>query len=249
MRKTLLIPDVHFPKENKRQVKVLMRLMRQWEPDHLVFLGDLDDMEAPSRWVQGTPDEWKSRISISSMPTTAKFLADVRDILPDAQIDYMSGNHEARVQKYIETKAPAFDGLITISKLFDLDNLGITFYPYNLPPQKLVGPFYVHHGNVVNKDSSFTAKGELRANGVSGITAHTHRLGVYHETRLDGTVVSWYEAGHVSNPKKQIYGSAHHNWQSGFMIVYDDGKHYFPSTVPFPHNGNDCVVDGILLKG
>lgn len=240
MEKVLIWPDTHFPHEDKRKVAQMMKIVKDWKPEHLVFLGDLDDMSSPSRWVEGTPTEYTARVSVTGT-ATGEFLKEIRDILPDAKIDYFEGNHEVRLTEYVSKNAPALDGLIDIPKLFDLDNLGISFYRYREPPVKLIGDFYVHHGSSVSKHAGQSAKGEADSYGVSGFSGHTHRLGVFHQRFLDGREVSWYECGHLTDPAQHSYNQ-HYNWQSGYAYAYVDRGRVYPFLSKFI--GNTVVHDG-----
>lgn len=245
-KRVLLWPDTHIPDHDKRKVSVMLKIVKEWQPDRLVFLGDLDDMSAPSRFASGTPEEWKSRLSQTTETETKKFLEDVRSILPDAEIDYFEGNHEARLKGYIEKKAPALDGLVSVPKILDLDNLGIKWYPYQDAPSRVVGDYYVHHGSFVSKYPGQSAQKELEHYGVSGFSGHTHRIGEFHKAMLDGRTLHWYECGHLSDVSKMNY-SQHYNWQHGFGYAYVDGKKVFPFTAKFINN--TVMIDGQKFSG
>lgn len=238
-KKWFLWPDTHFPHHDKRKVSILLNILKEWQPDRLTFLGDLDDMAAPSRFAEGTPDEWNRRIEVTSYEVT-DFLRDVRDILPDAEIDYFEGNHEARLVKYIQKNAPALHGLVTPEKIYDLDNLGINWYPYMDTPTKLMGDFYVYHGTTVRGDAGASAKGEMLSLGVSGFSGHTHRLGRHDITYLDRHV-RWFECGHLMDLKQAEYGQ-HFNWQHGYAYAYVDGKKTWVNLGEF--QGNVTYFDG-----
>lgn len=242
MDKWILVPDVHFPVHDKRKVSIVTKIMNDWQPDYITLLGDLDHMNAPSRWVSGTPEEWKERVAVTTETTTKKWLRELREDHPDAEIVYLEGNHELRLREYIAKNAPALDGLVTMPKILDLDNLGIEYHEYGKPPRKMYAGHYAHHGSYVSKHASESAKKELLAYGVSGFSGHTHRFGEYHKTYLDGRQLSWYECGHLSDPKKQDYNQ-HHNWQAGFMYAYIHNKKLFPFQAKF--DGNVVVFDGI----
>lgn len=243
-RKWLLWPDTHIPYHNKRHVNLMLKIVKAWKPDRLTFLGDLDDMKAPSRFADGTPDEWKDRLLVTTRTDTYDFLVDIRKMLPEAEIDYFEGNHEARLTSYIAKNAPALDGLVTVPKILDLDNLGINWYPYMDVPTKLEAGYHVYHGSTVRGESGASAKGEAEKFGVSGFSGHTHRLSNYHKTYLDREI-EWYECGHLMDLKKAEYDQ-HFNWQSGFVYAHVSGNHVWP--VEAPIRANKVFVDGRLFK-
>lgn len=243
-KKWLLWPDTHIPYHDKRKVNVMLKIVKSWKPDRLTFLGDLDDMKAPSRFAEGTPDEWKDRLAITTDTDTKKFLRDIREMLPNAEIDYFEGNHEARLASYIAKNAPALDGLVTIQKILDLDNLGIKWYPYMDMPTKLESDWYVYHGSTVRGEAGASAKGEAEKFGVNGFSGHTHRLSGYHKAYLD-RFVEWYECGHLMDLKQADYDQ-HFNWQSGFAFAYVSGRSVWPFLAPF--RGNQVYMDGAVFK-
>lgn len=246
MEKVLFWPDTHFPKHDVRKVNIMLQIVKDWKPENLVFMGDLDDMEAPSRFAEGTPTEWSGRVDITTPVHTKKFLEEVREILPDSNITYFEGNHEVRLTEYIGKNAPALDGLVTMPKILDLDNLGIAWHLYREPPVKMFGSakygnWYVHHGSYVSKYTGDSGRKEAEAYGVSGFSAHTHRLGNFKHRYMEHDVF-WYECGHLSDPVQQDYNQWH-NWRSGFVYAYLDGGRVYPFEAPF--QGNTVVLDGV----
>lgn len=237
--KWLLWPDTHFPKEDKKKVSTMLDVVREWKPNHVTFLGDLDDMEGPSRFAKGTKSEVEQSVKKSSSKVK-NFLHTVRGILPGAKLDYFMGNHEERWNVYIDTSAPAAADLVTFNELYDLKTLGIEWWNYNQEPVKMYGDYHVHHGITVSRHSGQSAMKELDNFGVSGFSAHVHRLGYYTKTDMRG-IHEWYECGHVSDSKQMDYVVSP-NWQPGFAIAHVHGNKVFPQLVKFV--GNQCIVDG-----
>ena len=78
--------------------------------------------------------------------------------------------------------------------------------------------FVVEHGHVVRQNSAYSAKAMLDKRHMSGITGHTHRLGVCHQT-TQGTNNYWVENGCLCelNPE---YMHGYPDWQHGFSVGY-----------------------------
>lgn len=241
----VILTDLQIPYHDKRKLTATMKFLKQWKPDHITLLGDIDHMESVGRWVEGTPEEWKQRVVVTTETDTKKWLRELRQDHIDAQIDFKGGNHEARLEDYVSKKAAALDGLVTIPRVLDLPNLGIPYRPYSEPPEKMYGKYYVHHGTYVSKHASDSAQKELEHYGVSGFTGHSHRHGYYSSARLDGTIDEWWECGHLSDPKKQEY-SQHHNWQAGFMLAYVYRNKVYP--VPVKFEGHRARADGVWIE-
>lgn len=239
----LLWPDTHFPKEDKRKVSIMLKVLEEWKPTRLSFLGDLDDMDGPSRFSKGTKSEVENSVLYSSSKVK-NFLHKVREILPDSEIDYFMGNHEERWNAYIDTSAPAAADLITFDDLYDLSNLGINWWNYSNEPVKIFGDYHIHHGLSISRHSGQSAMKEHETFGVSGFSGHTHRLGLFTKTDMKG-IHEWYECGHLVDVKQMDYVVTP-NWQPGFAIAHISGNKVLPRLVKFV--GNKCEVDGRIFE-
>ena len=239
--KWAILNDTHIPKHDKRKLTLWLKIMREWKPDYITINGDFDDFEAPGRWVSGTPAEYTERLAVTTETDSKKLLNEIRDNHPDAEINWLDGNHEVRLEDYINKNAPALVGTVTIPKIFDLDNLGIEYQPYGAPPKKMFGGFYVHHGTFISKNSGESVRKEVDHYGVSMIMGHTHRGGLYHVSDYEGRIRTGIEGYHLCDPKQMTY-APFHNWQAGFVTLYVDGSKAFPFLNQF--NGNTVVMDG-----
>jgi hypothetical protein len=172
MLRWAIVSDWHVPKHDKRKVALWFKIMKEWKPDFITVNGDFDDFEAPSRWVSGTPTEYTERVAITTETVSKKILREIREDHPNAEIDWLDGNHEFRLEDYVAKNAPALVGSITIPKIFDLDNLGIEHQPYGAPPKKKFGGYYVHHGTFISKNAGESVKKEIEHYGVSIIMGH-----------------------------------------------------------------------------
>lgn len=241
MEKWAIINDWHLPKHDKRKVALWLKIMREWKPDHITILGDFDDFEAPGRWVKGTPTEFTERVAITTETVSTKALKEIREDHPDANIDWLDGNHEFRLEDYIAKSAPALVGAVTIERIFDLANLGIEYQSYKEPPKKKFGGYYVHHGTLLGQNAGDSVRKECSHYGVSMIMGHTHRLGNHRKSYYDGRIERGWEAGHMTNVKLMDY-MPHQNWQHGFLTGYIEGDKCFIQESEF--QGNTVYMDG-----
>lgn len=239
LTKIMFWPDSHFPKEDKPKIKATLAFVKAWQPERLVFLGDLDDMEAPSRFSRGLAEEWAQRLSVTSK-ATSRFLEQVRAELPDTEIELFFGNHEHRLIKYVHEKAPALEDTVTYETIYPLKRLGIKWYHYDSAPVEFAKGWYFHHGEKISRHSAYTPKAHFDSWGGNGFHGHTHRLGAYYKTELQGQY-QWFECGHLSSVPKQTYVN-NPNWQHGFGYAYIDGSKVYPYLAAF--QGNSVVVEG-----
>jgi len=236
--KWAIVNDFHVPKHDKRKVSLWLKIMREWKPDAITFNGDFDDFEAPGRWVKGTPSEYTERVAVTTETDSKKLLREIREDHPDAEMDWLDGNHEVRVEDYVAKNAPALVDSITIPTIFDLDNLGIEYQPYSAPPKKKYGGLYVHHGTYVSKNAGESVRKEMDHYGVPIIMGHTHRLANTRVSYYDGRVLRGWEGGHLCDPKQMDY-APFQNWQPGFLTGMVYGSKCFIAEHEFVGNSVD----------
>lgn len=177
-----------------------------------------------------------------------KFYTALRKQHPKADIHASLGNHEMRVFKYIDRKAPEIIGKVTPEFLWGLDNLGITWNMYEEPPEERFAGIYVHHG-ATTTTTGLAVKSDIENYNISLVRGHDHRGGVvYKSYPLTGNSLVGMGTGHLCDPRG--YGlkyTINPSWEQGFGLAYVvDGKAHL-QFVPIRHY--TCVVDGKVFVG
>lgn len=176
-----------------------------------------------------------------------EFYTALRKQHPNADIHASLGNHEMRVFKYIDRKAPEVIGQVTPEFLWGLDNLGITWEMYESPPKERFAGIYVHHG-ATTSTSGLAVKGDIENYGISLVRGHDHRGGVvYKSYPLTRNSLVGMGTGHLCDPS--AYGlryTINPSWEQGFGIGYVvDGKAHLQF---IPMRSYTCVVDGKVIS-
>lgn len=177
-----------------------------------------------------------------------QFYADLRNQHKDADIHASLGNHDIRIFKYMDKKAPDYIDEITPEFLWGLDNQGITWRLYELPPFERYAGIHVHHG-ATTTTTGLAVKNDIELYGVSLVRGHDHRGGVvYKSYPMTGRSLVGMGTGHLCDPS--AYGlryTVNPAWEQGFGIAYVvDGRAHV-QFVPIRHY--ECVVDGKVFKG
>lgn len=211
--RVVFLSDVHVPYQDKPLVESALRLVRQWQPHRVVINGDVADLFILSRFNQSQErmDSLQDDIDEAN-----DFRRSVREAAPQAVIDETLGNHDDRTLTYVKQNARALYSLRALQpeNLFAYKELGITHHPgcgFLLRPG-----FLVKHGTIVRGEAGASAKGELLAAGISGISGHTHRLGSY--SRAGYVERSWYEQGCLCRVDPDYVKGGVPNWQQGIAI-------------------------------
>lgn len=177
-----------------------------------------------------------------------EFYTTLRKNHPNADIHASLGNHEMRVFKYIDRKAPEVIGHITPEFLWGLDNLGITWKMYEEPPHERFSNIYVHHG-ATTSTTGLAVKADIENYNISLVRGHDHRGGVvYKSYPLTKNSLVGMGTGHLCDPS--AYGlryTINPSWEQGFGVGYViDGKAHLQFV---PMRSYTVVLDGKVFRG
>lgn len=250
------------PTHDEAALEVALQLVRFIRPDRIILHGDNGDF----------PELGKYRLSPTFVRTTQAtvdrlglFVAQLRAAAGDeCVIEWLEGNHEARISSYIIDNARAAFGLrranepeswpvLSVPNLARLDEHGVTYLPgYPANEAWINDRLRVIHGHQVTSNGS-TAHKYLAHERVSTVFGHIHRREWAERTRrtrqgprtilalspgclcrTDGAVPS--TKGGVDLDGMPV--SATEDWQQGVAVfTYESGEGRFvPEQVPI-HDG------------
>jgi hypothetical protein len=204
------LPDTHGYYVDWQAVAAALAFIRYYRPQRIILLGDHVDFDAVSRFLN--PPDKLLRIG-DDIAACQKFLGLVRESAgPDCRIEYLCGNHEKRLDKYVWSHAPALAALkwTNLPSVLELSKWNIDWMAEGTV--RLNSKLIAKHGNLVRKKSGYTATAEREQNGVSGISAHTHRAGVTFHRNLSG-VYTWLESGCLCNLNPDYAEGQTMDWQ------------------------------------
>ena len=212
----VIASDIHIPFQDNAAVRSFVKYCKEKQPEVVVLNGDVLDMFMLSRFTKG-----EGRNPLEEMTMCQGLLDSLRKAVPNADIYYVIGNHENRLEKYVLNKAPELASLIedvfTIIKTSDYKVRGCASVTFN-------DNFVCKHGTLLGNKSGLSAIKEMENAYMSGATGHTHRLCKY-IARKSGRKFVWLETGCLCslNPEYMI----NPNWQAGFaQLEFKNGKLY-----------------------
>lgn len=219
----VVISDIHYPYEDKKAIKAMLEFIKLHKVQTVLLNGDILDMYDVSSF-----DKSPDRInSLQSELNKAKALfKELRKILPEAKIVFIKGNHCERLERYLKKHPELFSlDCLKLPKLLELDKYNIEYQDKHFK----LGPLKITHGSVVRKFSAYTAHAEMDKHDCSGISGHTHRLGVFYK-KTPSRYMAWYECGCLCDTDPEYVTSP--DWQQGFIYGYIEKDSFSVTPIP-----------------
>lgn len=239
---TVVLPDTHAPWHDKRACGLVFDVIRALKPDCLASVGDMFDMMAVSRHDKSLDQQaaFKQEIAADN-----EFLDEI-DALGVPRKVVTLGNHDIRVEKYVNLNAPVVDGMVTLESLLGLKRRGWEVHPYQ--QHFRIGKINVVHdvGNCgKNADKELGAAFES-----SAIQGHTHRAGITYfgnllgETHVAATI-GWLGSQYAASYMAKVKVSR--DWQLSFGLIRVERDTQNSHFQLIPIIDYRCVVDGRLF--
>lgn len=237
--RNFVISDLHIPFQDQRAVDLVLQIIRFKKPAKITILGDAIDFYPLSRFDH---DPRRAKTLENEISEWKIFAQALRRAAPDADVCFITGNHEDRLRKYIWRGAPALDGVVSVESLLDLDKYNFKFFEKKT---KIDGIIYTH-GSLIRKWSSYTARAMYEKYGASGLSGHSHRMGFF-DTRVDAGMGFWRETGCLCDLNPEYVDDP--DWHHGFVVVdhRPDTKWVNAQLIEISDK-YECYLDGKLYR-
>jgi len=225
--KTMVIgSDFHDEEIDPFFLRVWLDVIARVQPDVVTFGGDIFDLPEFGKYGVD-PREWNvvGRIQFAH----EKILGPTRVAAPQAQIDFVEGNHEARMLRHLADQSPALRAVLadlhgwTVPRLLGLDQFEINYiakadlaaftkrdFEKELAQNYKIyfNAFVVHH---------FPHARNWKMPGVNG---HHHRHIVWSDFNPQFGAFEWHQLG--CGHKRSASYCEGEKWHMGFDIVHID---------------------------
>lgn len=243
LERLLFVPDTHAPFHDVLAWNTMMAAARVFKPDRIIVLGDLADFYAVSFF---SKDPLRAQLLAQELPIVNEKL-DELDSLKAKKKHYCAGNHEFRLDRYIQDKAPALWGLTSLPKLLRLKERGWQYTPYRDGIH--IGKLYVTHD--LGRSGANAAR-QARTDSENNITiGHTHRLDMcylpnQHGVPKFGASFGWLGDFNAIDYMHKV--SALRSWTHAFGIGYlePNGNIYLQG---IPIFDGQCCLEGKIIRG
>lgn len=216
IEKIVVIPDAHVSTSTSKEYKVVKKFIKEFKPNKIILLGDFMDVSALSHW-----DMDKKRLiegkrykkEIEAVNRELDYLQEYSD-----EIVYIEGNHEDRVERYLDTN-PEVEGLLEVQDLLKLKERNIKWISINKTYR--VGHMYFTHGMYANAN---TAKRTLMAFGCNICVGHTHRPQVETLNMVMQRPTMSYVLGCLCDKSPDYLNDKPSSWINQFAVMYNDTR-------------------------
>ena len=225
--KTIVVAsDLHDREVDPFFMRVLVDTVKRIQPDDICLAGDIFDLTEFGKYTVD-PREWDIVGAIKFAHD--HILRPLRKAAPEANVDLVEGNHEARLLRQLADATPALRAVLadlhgfTIGTLLGLDEFEINYiaqsdlaaWTKQAEKKELAKNYKIYH-------DSFLAHHfpHARSMGLPGCNGHHHKHIVWSEFNPVYGAYEWHQLG-CGHTRSASYCEGE-KWHNGFAIVNID---------------------------
>lgn len=238
--------DLHDKECDPFYLRVLEDTVRNVQPDVICIDGDLFDIPEFGKYTVD-PREWDT---VGRINAGLDIIGLLREAAPDAQMDLIEGNHEARLIKHVAESSPALRAILAdmhgfdVAKLFGLDKFEVNYVAK--------GDLFTFTDHQMKKETYRNFKvywdcllahhfTEGRKYGLPGFNGHHHKHIVWSEHNAKLGSYEWHQMG-GGHMRDASYTDGM-KWNNGFLIANVDTR-YESVNFDYTYVGETMAVSG-----
>jgi len=245
----IVLNDLHIPKQNKKSVSCVLKVIKSLKPNGITLNGDIGDWATFSRHDRFSPPKchWKDeQFYLASEPhykALNNFLDTIDKYIPKAVKTWCMGNHEIWVDDFISESSRTRKQLFDINERLRLKERGYSVHPYG----KIVtnGKLRLTHGLYTVEHH---AKKHVEAMGTSVLYGHTHDIQEHSKVTPENISHMGWSNGCLCDMNPDYLRGKPQRWNHGFSIVYRWPNGDFQVDIIRIHAGK-CIVHGKEFVG
>jgi hypothetical protein len=222
----VIASDLHDKECDEFYLRVLIDTCTRIQPDIIVFGGDIFDLAEFGKY-DVDPREWDvvGRVKF----VHEKIFAPIRKACPNAQLDFIEGNHEARLLKHLCDATPALKVLLSdlhgmgIAQLLGLDKFQINYvakcdlhtYSKSDTSKEIRKNYKVYYNSFMVHHFP-----EGKQLGMPGINGHHHTFEMSTHYNESYGSYQWLQIG--SGHRRDATYCNGQKWSMGFAIAHVD---------------------------
>ena len=243
LEKILIVPDAHHPYVDKDAWALMLKAAKQFKPQHIVIMGDFADCYTVSSHSKKPDRALKLKEEIEA---TKLALDEIKNLGAKNNV-FIAGNHEDRLIRYLQDRAPELFDFISIPQILELKEKGFKYVPYK-QSYKLGKMNFTHDTGVAGRYAHYKALETFQHNVIIG---HTHRIGYAVEGNANGERHLCAQLGWLGDVEEIDYMhqvKAKKEWSLGFGVGHMDTKTGVVYVTPIPIINGTCLIEGELIS-
>lgn len=211
----LVLSDVHVPFHEPKPLESAIKYGQAEKVTGIFFNGDIQDCAAISYWPSARKRDFDQEIELF-----IDFLDFIAGAFPGLPIVYKPGNHEYRLPRYYQAKAPELIGmpLKAMEDVLGFEYRGIEMLDYH--QIVMAGKLPIIHGHEVRVISRAVnpARGLFLRTKSWAACAHCHTTSEHTSKNIQGVLLTCWSFGCLCdlNPDYNPLGN---DWNWGFALV------------------------------
>lgn len=224
----LATSDLHDKECDPFMLRVMIDTAKRANVDTISLVGDVFDLPEFGKYTVD-PREWDVVGRIKAVHEN--ILKPLREACPDAQIDMIEGNHEARLLRQLADATPALRAVLsdlhgfTVGKLLGLEAYEVNYiakadlasFTKRESEKEVANNYKIYHEAFLCHHFPYA-----RNMGLPGVNGHHHQHQVWSQFNPIYGAYEWHQmgAGHV---RSASYCEGE-KWHNGFCLVHIDTK-------------------------
>lgn len=222
-----ILNDIHIPYQGACYKKAISIIGEMPDLRGIYLNGDVAEIESVSSHPKGPQSQ---KLLLTELEAVNHELDIIEKKFKGVRVDYIAGNHESRIYRFVRDVAPQMWGMLNEPKLLKFDERE-DFHFHDYGPMQWVklgvaDNLWLRHEPLAG--GQMHAKGTAEKSYVSVLYGHTHQYQIYTHKKMGPkpfltTAMSCGWLGDIKNPCFDYRGSKD-NWVSGFTRVDCDDK-------------------------
>lgn len=252
LRTILVGSDIHDIECDRFALAVFIATAKRMQPDIIILNGDIFDLYEFSRW---TKDPRHYNIKERFDFVHEHIFGALRAVCPNAQIDFILGNHEYRLLKLLADKTPNVQILLSdVMGLSLNDVFGVHDHRINLISKLDLGAYTtpemrkeVRQNYKTYYECYMATHEPEKGSGLSGTNGHLHRMIYNTSTNLLRGNISWVQTPALHR-RDAHYIQGRNKADLGFLVttVNVDTKEVIQN--PIVMHEDWAVVEGVYYE-
>lgn len=249
----ICISDVHDEYCDLFYRRMVIECIKDTQPQLIVLNGDIFDNPEMSKHSK-RPDDYRP---IQRNAWVRNFLKDIRDAAPDAQIEFVEGNHEYRLITYMVDNSPYVMDVLHLRGMDAKTFLGLDEFEINYHSRADFGTMTENDIKNQLKKNYFKFEDKIlfhhfpqgKQFGMPGMSGHHHSFQVWSQFNEAYGAYNWYQLGCGATRYVDYHLMMGQKWQNGFMMFIVDRWEKKNTVFSYVDCSNDlCMMNGNVFR-